>query len=82
MESGMAALIAPISECVRQLARRPNRFGANCTGACIGRLSEAQAAVMHHLEAAGHGYLCSSDYRDVIETLKGWGILRGGFTVQ
>jgi hypothetical protein len=36
-------------------------------------LSEAQAAVMHHLESVGHSYLCSSDYRDVIETLKGWG---------
>jgi hypothetical protein len=30
-----------------------------------------QAAVVSHLVAAGHGYLCSSDYRDVIETLKG-----------
>jgi hypothetical protein len=32
--------------------------------------------------AAGHGYLCSSDYRDIVETLKGWGVLRGTFTVQ
>ena len=39
-----------------------------------GRLSEAQAEVASHLVAAGHGYLCSSDYRDVIETLKGWGV--------
>ena len=23
----------------------------------------------------GHGYLCSSDYRDIVETLKGWGVV-------
>jgi hypothetical protein len=32
--------------------------------------------------AAGHGDLCSSDYRDVVDTLKGWGVLRGGISVQ
>jgi hypothetical protein len=37
------------------------------------RMSEAQAAIKHHLIEAGHGYHCSSDYRDVIETLKAWG---------
>jgi hypothetical protein len=42
-----------------------------------GRLSEAQAAVRQHLEQAGHGYLVSSDYREVIETLVSWGVLRG-----
>ena len=47
-----------------------------------GRLSESQIAVEAHLEAAGHGYFCSSDYRDVIETLKGWGVLRSGIHVQ
>jgi hypothetical protein len=47
-----------------------------------GRIREAQADVASHLVAAGHGYLCSSDYRDVVETLKAWGVLRGGFTVQ
>ena len=47
-----------------------------------GRLSEAQADVASHLVAAGHGYLCSSDYRDVIETLKGWGVVRSGIHVQ
>jgi hypothetical protein len=47
-----------------------------------GRLSEAQAAVAAHLVAAGHGYLCSSDYRDVIETLKGWGVVRACISVQ
>jgi hypothetical protein len=47
-----------------------------------GKLSEAQAAVKLHLEQAGHGYLCSDDYRDVIETLKGWGVLRSGIHVQ
>jgi hypothetical protein len=26
--------------------------------------------------------LASSDYRDVIETLKGWGVLRSGIHVQ
>jgi hypothetical protein len=41
-----------------------------------GRLSDHQAAVKRHLELAGHGYHCSSDYRDVIEVLKGWGVLR------
>ena len=45
-------------------------------------LSESQIAAEAHLEAAGHGYHCSSDYRDVIETLKGWGVLRAGITVQ
>jgi hypothetical protein len=47
-----------------------------------GRLSEAQAAIRQHLEAAGHGYHCSSDYRDVVETLKAWGVLRAGISVQ
>jgi hypothetical protein len=27
-------------------------------------------------------YHCSSDYRDVIETLKGWEVLRAGISVQ
>jgi hypothetical protein len=47
-----------------------------------GRLSESQIAVKGHLTRAGHGYHCSSDYRDVIETLKGWGVLRSGIYVQ
>jgi hypothetical protein len=47
-----------------------------------GRMSEAQAAVMRHLIAGGHGYLCSDNYRNVIETLKGWGVLRSGIHVQ
>jgi hypothetical protein len=47
-----------------------------------GRLSESQIAVKGHLTRAGHGYHCSSDYRDVIETLKGWGVLRSGIHVQ
>ena len=46
------------------------------------RLSESQFAVKGHLQAAGHGYLCSSNYRDVVETLKGWGVLRSGIHVQ
>jgi hypothetical protein len=46
------------------------------------RLSEAQIAVKGHLEAGGHGYHCSSDYRDVVETLKGWRVLRSGIHVQ
>ena len=45
-------------------------------------MSKAQAAVKGHLVHAGHGYHCSSDYRDVIETLKGWGVLRDGISVQ
>jgi hypothetical protein len=45
------------------------------------RLSEAQIAVKGHLEAGGHGYHCSSDYRDVVE-LKGWRVLRAGISVQ
>ena len=32
-----------------------------------GRLSESQQAIKRHLEAAGHGDLCSDDYRDVVE---------------
>jgi hypothetical protein len=47
-----------------------------------GRLSAAQAEVASHLVVCGHGYLCSSDYRDIIETLKGWGVLRSGISVQ
>jgi hypothetical protein len=47
-----------------------------------GRLSELQAEVASHLITAGHGYLCSADYRDVIETLKGWGVLLAGIHVQ
>jgi hypothetical protein len=46
-----------------------------------GRLSDHQAAVMNHLRAAGHGYHCSSDYRDMIEVLKGWGVLRSVVSV-
>ena len=44
-----------------------------------GRLSESQIAIKGHLEAGGHGYHCSSDYRDVIETMKGWGVVRSAF---
>ena len=47
-----------------------------------GRLSEPQTAVMRHLIRAGHGYLCSSNYRDVVEALKDWGVLRFGIHVQ
>ncbi len=47
-----------------------------------GRLSEAQAAVKRHIEAGGHGYLCSSDHREVIATLKSWGVVRSGIHVQ
>ena len=36
-------------------------------------LSEAQIAVRSHIEQAGHGYHCSSDYRDVVETLMACG---------
>ena len=63
-------------------------FGVNGRVCCVElkaryrRLSEAQAIVRHHLEASGHGYLCSSDYRDIIETLKGWGVVRSGIHVQ
>ena len=45
-------------------------------------MSKAQAAVKGHLVHAGHGYHCSSDYRDVVETLMGWGVLRAGISVQ
>ena len=47
-----------------------------------GRLSESQAAVKRHLEAAGHGYLVSSDYREIVETLVGWGVVRSVICVQ
>jgi hypothetical protein len=33
-------------------------------------------------EIRPHGYLCSNDYRDVIETLKGWGALRSIVSMQ
>jgi hypothetical protein len=42
-----------------------------------GWLSEPQTAVMRHLIRAGHGYLCSGNYRDEIETLKDWGVRCG-----
>ena len=45
-------------------------------------MSDHQAAVKRHLEQAGYGYHCSSDYRDVIEVLKGWGVLRSIVSVQ
>jgi hypothetical protein len=47
-----------------------------------GRLSEAQAAVASHPVAAGHGYLCSDSFDDIIVTLKDWGIVRSGIQVQ
>ena len=47
-----------------------------------GRLSEAQIAVKGHFEQAGRGYLCSDDYRDIVETLKGWDVLRACVNVQ
>ena len=47
-----------------------------------GRLSESQAAVKRHLEQAGHSYLVSSDYREVIEKPKDWGVVRSGIHVQ
>ncbi len=63
-------------------------FGPHCEVCFVelkaerGRLSEAQSAVMSHLRAAGHDYHCSSDYRDLVEVLKGWGVLRTGIHVQ
>ena len=60
---------APRTRTIRPMAER-------------GRLSESQIAVKGHLTRAGHGYHCSSDYRDVIETLKGRGVLRSGIHVQ
>jgi hypothetical protein len=47
-----------------------------------GRLSEAQAAVASHLVAAGHGYLCSSSFDDIIATLKHWGAVQSSVNVQ
>ena len=41
-----------------------------------GRLGEAQPGMAAHLVAAGHGYLCSDDYREVVETLIRWGAVR------
>ena len=41
-----------------------------CGSISIDRLSDHQAAVKRHLVEGGHGYHCSSDYRDVIETLR------------
>jgi hypothetical protein len=47
-----------------------------------GRLSEAQAAVASHLVAAGHGYLCSDSFDDVVATLKAWGVVRACIRVR
>ena len=47
-----------------------------------GRLTEAQASIASHLVAAGHGYLCSASFDDIIATLKDWGVLRSGINVQ
>jgi hypothetical protein len=47
-----------------------------------GRLSEAQADIASHLVAAGHGYLCSASFDDIIATLKDWGVVRSGISVQ
>jgi hypothetical protein len=47
-----------------------------------GRLSEEQIEMRAHLVACGFAYLATSDVRDAVETMKGFGILRGGFTVQ
>jgi hypothetical protein len=47
-----------------------------------GRLSPAQAAVASHLVAAGHGYLCSASFDDIVLTLKDWGVLRAGMSVH
>ena len=47
----------------------------------MGRISEAQIAVMRHLVQAGHGCLCSGNYREVIEILKALGVVRSaGFS--
>jgi hypothetical protein len=45
-------------------------------------LSDHQAAVKLHLEQARPRLSLSSDYRDVIEVLKGWGVLRSIVSVQ
>jgi hypothetical protein len=67
-----------INECPNRLD--PVRVKPDAAPA--GRLSESQAAVKYHLEQAGHGYRCSSDYAEVIETLISWRVLRGGISVQ
>jgi hypothetical protein len=47
-----------------------------------GRLSEAQADIASHLIAAGHGYLCSNSFDDIVATLKAWGVVRAVVSVQ
>jgi hypothetical protein len=47
-----------------------------------GRLTEAQGAIASRLLGAGQGYLCSSDYTEIVDWLKGWGVLRSGIHVQ
>ena len=47
-----------------------------------GRLSEEQIDIATFLIAAGHGYLCTSDFDDAVATLKDWGVLRSGIDVQ
>ena len=31
---------------------------------------------------AGHGYLCSDSFEDIVATLKDWGVVRTGISVQ
>jgi hypothetical protein len=40
--------------------------------------SKALKTLLPPLEQACHGYLISSDYREVIETLRSWGVVRSG----
>jgi len=60
--------VAPISAPKLELVRHDDRWCvvASCGSTVFG----------FHLVAAGHGYLCSNDFRNVVETLKAWSVPR------
>jgi hypothetical protein len=47
-----------------------------------GKPTEEQEAMGAFLSAAGHGYLCTHDFRIAIDMLKQWGVVRTGLEVQ
>jgi hypothetical protein len=49
---------------------------------CGETLSEEQREIAMHLIRAGHGYLCTDSFDDAVATLKDWGVLRSGISVQ
>jgi hypothetical protein len=46
------------------------------------RLSPDQERIAGHMLRAGHLFACVDDYRDAVEVLTRWGVVRGGANVQ